>query len=37
MQARARTLERQRELNFYCRVVEAGTPDHEIDDDVSSL
>ena len=34
MQARARTLERQRELNFYCRVVEAGTPDEA---DVSSL
>ena len=26
-QARARTLERQRELNFHCRVVEAGSPD----------
>ena len=26
-QARARTLERQRQLNFHCRVVEAGSPD----------
>ena len=25
-QARARTLERQRQLNFHCRVVEAGSP-----------